>query len=349
MSAPISEPVIARYALRTFGVDTTLRVLRPVNRRLSRHMAPDAWRDGECVAVCGRSRGHAAPADGCTCGIYGVNHLAAVGYGMWSRWLLTVIAAEGETIRGSDGLRTAAARVVGYWIAPDAPSSIAEIATEQLREARRFTDIDAMIAAFGLRATAPPPPPGHTVGPQRRIDPWRLHAALVRSIDHAVALWITLVAATLGWMMGGAFRDVIAAADTPLATPVSTGDSFAVRIITALDAALVRGAQGSAALNTALMVGVIAATIAVTRLSLPAAPTVDRTPADKGMVQLHVATVIRLAARAVLPWLAAPLAFLIAHHHAVPVALIVAAVITTLMLTAVPTALVAHVRRRATT
>jgi hypothetical protein len=92
---------------------------------------------------------HEAPAEKCHCGIYGTLNLAHLmsQYPHDAANIVTVIAAEGNTILGSRGLRTAYARVVGYWSPVPEIRSIAE---RQFYDARFFEDIDEMLAHFEL-------------------------------------------------------------------------------------------------------------------------------------------------------------------------------------------------------
>jgi hypothetical protein len=90
---------------------------------------------------------HKTPEPSCTCGVYGALDLDVLcsQYPDLARDLVAVIAAEGITIVGDKGLRTEAARVVAYW----SPNwYIRKICARQCGSARRFTDLDAMLAAY---------------------------------------------------------------------------------------------------------------------------------------------------------------------------------------------------------
>ena len=103
-----NEPVayeVARYALRTF-------VIR--DGQLSSVIKGGGhWNEGVCEAVC-LAEDHEAPAPGCRCGIYGALSLQTLysQYPKAASRIVAVIAAEGKTMLGTVGLRTAAARVV---------------------------------------------------------------------------------------------------------------------------------------------------------------------------------------------------------------------------------------------
>ncbi len=62
-----------------------------------------------------------------------------------------MIAAEGLTVSGETGLRTAAARIVAYWCAESnwSPSE-ADVCADQCPGARRFYDARVMARMYGL-------------------------------------------------------------------------------------------------------------------------------------------------------------------------------------------------------
>lgn len=162
----IPDIEVARYALRTFNVAS--------GRLMPVAMAVDAWKDGVCQAECVPNPwtmshsglgalyallgydtpplaepNHAAPADGCHCGIYGcltIDRLKRQ-YPIECMSIVAVIAVEGNTIIGEIGLRTQAARIVAYW-SPE--KSVRKICAETCGEAKGFTDLDDMLAAFGF-------------------------------------------------------------------------------------------------------------------------------------------------------------------------------------------------------
>lgn len=154
---------VARYALRTFSIDRVCGTLKSVS------LPGDHWVGGACIAQClreefrqkfgsylscGEDPGpHTSPPKSldtnCDCGIYGANtadHL----YGQYPRHcreLIAVIAAEGNTLIGDVGLRTAAARVVAYW----SPSQeVRRICVDACPGAKAFTALDAMLADYGF-------------------------------------------------------------------------------------------------------------------------------------------------------------------------------------------------------
>ncbi len=134
---------VARYALRTFVTYPVGDRLRSVVKR-GHH-----WHDGTCVAQCLKGKDHEAPAEGCSCGIYGTLSLQALErqFDSEAARLVTVIAAEGRTIIGDTGLRTSAARVVAYW----SPSrTIRKSCKKQFRGSEDFTDLNAMLTAYKL-------------------------------------------------------------------------------------------------------------------------------------------------------------------------------------------------------
>jgi hypothetical protein len=151
---------VARYALRTFALDGYNRQLLPVREQIPSWREHSVWRGGECMAYCELGRLHAAPAEDCDCGIYGATNLGSLlmDYPHLASRIVAVIAVQGATIVGSEGLRTAAARVVAYWCKPTPEPDLGrEIFAEQCPHAVAFTDCDAMLAAYGLRITPPVP------------------------------------------------------------------------------------------------------------------------------------------------------------------------------------------------
>lgn len=162
--APVTELPdieIARYGLRTFKLrDGTLGSV------VKNH----AWTGGTAIAQCLASPGtalglieppHEAPHEDCACGIYATLNFTMLArqYGDDAKRSVAVIAAEGTTIIGDKGLRTAAARIVGWWaVDDDAAKSYA-----QCDGATRHDDVNALLEAFGFEAYGewpPPPPPG---------------------------------------------------------------------------------------------------------------------------------------------------------------------------------------------
>lgn len=145
-----AEPVIGRYALRTFAIKD--------GKLASIIQGAGHWENGTCEARCVTTavtdEPHEAPAPGCGCGIYGTLSLAALfdQYAQYACRIIAVIAAEGVTYVGSVGLRTAAARVVAYWCAePDnhQPNE-ADMCAQCCPGARRFYDLDVMARLYGL-------------------------------------------------------------------------------------------------------------------------------------------------------------------------------------------------------
>jgi hypothetical protein len=134
---------VARYALRTFEVDYDAEVLRSA-------VKPGwHWHNGTCVAKCLRRHKHKAPHQRCSCGIYGtltLEHLMRQFSG-YATQLVAVIAAEGTTIIGDVGLRTAAARVVAYWTSS---FDIHQICEKWCAAAKGFEDLDEMLAAYNF-------------------------------------------------------------------------------------------------------------------------------------------------------------------------------------------------------
>lgn len=180
----IADVEVGRFALRTFRLSPLTHRLRSVAIAYG-----DYWLDGTCAAMClkadvlvGGSTGtqpvllfgrvycngeHAAPKLDCDCGIYGslsIDHLRTQ-YPAFTDDIVAVIAAEGQTIIGTRGLRTQFARVVAYWTSNHPWVSAAAIT--QFKEAILYSDIELMLTDYHLPpASTEPPPPSHLSGPE---------------------------------------------------------------------------------------------------------------------------------------------------------------------------------------
>lgn len=146
---------IARYGLRTFNLRQG--TLKSVFKNYT-------WEGGVCVAQClrddtGVTTFHEPPGENCSCGIYATTTVDSLlhQYRDSANECMTVIAAEGTTIIGDRGMRTAAARIVAYWCADQFQGLLAD----NCPDAERFTDPNEMFAKFGFGppARAFPPAP----------------------------------------------------------------------------------------------------------------------------------------------------------------------------------------------
>lgn len=132
---PLPDIEVGRYALRTFFLG---------HGNLRSLYQDFYWDGGTAIAEC-RSEpwtplhpDEEVPAIRCGCGLYGTLTIDQLlrEYGSYAKHSIAVIAAEGATYIGTKGLRTAAARVVGYW-RPD-KGMYADLAE------RAYKDIDAV-------------------------------------------------------------------------------------------------------------------------------------------------------------------------------------------------------------
>lgn len=167
---------IGRYALRTFRIDYKHRELRSLTQHP--RIGSSEWKNGTCEARCRYSK-HAAPHKYCSCGIYGTNTLEGLRqFGLYPHELVTVFAAEGDTIIGDTGLRTANARVVAYWARARGARKICK---QSLPDAKCFTTIDDMLTAYRL-------PYG---GPQHRwgMPAFRVFLMIMMWIYFALFIW----------------------------------------------------------------------------------------------------------------------------------------------------------------
>lgn len=145
---------IARYGLRTFNLSSGM--LRSVFKSYT-------WEGGVCVAQCLADRPCGSkdiPNEKCGCGIYATTTLDSLlsQYRTATQECVTVIAAEGTTIIGDRGMRTAAARIVAYWCRPHHE----DLLRAQCPEAEHFPDPNDMLAKFGFDSPSsafPPTPP----------------------------------------------------------------------------------------------------------------------------------------------------------------------------------------------
>lgn len=175
---------VGRYALRTFKLR---------DGKLGSLFQSFTWDDGTAIATClGKGKGgkHEAPAENCHCGLYGtltLEHLESQ-YRSQALNCVAVMAAEGVTYLGDKGLRTAAARIVAYWVAPpqsqvhdgpdpdgmgpfwragegllqkpaksgiedqELPDPLLEAFQKTCPQAQHFRDIHAMLAEFSFPA-----------------------------------------------------------------------------------------------------------------------------------------------------------------------------------------------------
>jgi|SRR6185369_10946454 len=179
----VAPPEFDVFALRTFKYCTEYQqesvgeTIGWWNDGLSRafrspvRAVGDDWEDGTCVARC--SRRHDAPHDNCGCGIYGsLSYYGLLSQYPQARHLVTVIAAEGQTIMGTRGLRTQFARVVAYWadlVNPYESSdytfrpqpfgiqpTFKELAQRQFKGAESFDCPIEMTERYGLSLLPPP-------------------------------------------------------------------------------------------------------------------------------------------------------------------------------------------------
>lgn len=170
----MSDVELGRLALRTFRVSNPYDHKYPQPRIL---MSPSisscydeigpysqmtsiaarglAWSDGTCSASCVsdmreliNDEVHEAPGKDCGCGIYGtlsLYHLKSQ-YPSQANKCVAVIAAEGNTLMGSRGLRTQYARVIAYWCV----EKYAPICIRQFEGAKHFCTVKEMLDEFGI-------------------------------------------------------------------------------------------------------------------------------------------------------------------------------------------------------
>ena len=139
----MSDFLVDVHGLRTFRVSDDGQLL-PV------FVMDDSWRDGQCIARCRGRVDHQAPADGCRCGVYTFRNLQVLRdqYDL-AEHLVAVVALEGQTLAGSRGWRSQAARVTDIWLAPDAlPDQLAQRLRVNLPEVTFHSDVFEMIGSY---------------------------------------------------------------------------------------------------------------------------------------------------------------------------------------------------------
>lgn len=139
----MSDFLVDVHGLRTFRVSDDGQLL-PV------FVMDDSWRDGQCIARCRGRVDHQAPADGCRCGVYTFRSLQVLRdqYDL-AEHLVAVVALEGQTLAGSRGWRSQAARVLDIWVAPDGlPDRLAERLRTNLPEVAFHSDVFEMISRY---------------------------------------------------------------------------------------------------------------------------------------------------------------------------------------------------------
>lgn len=149
---------VGLYALRTFCFEAG---------EFHSLSAPQGlWKGGACEASCidfdatnekgelvpyAKHQDEACPVLNCECGIYGALNYECLAkqYRIRCSEVTAVIAAEGKTIAGSQGLRTQYARVVGYFFGGWA--AIYRVpATRQFVDAGEYNSLDEMLEHFGI-------------------------------------------------------------------------------------------------------------------------------------------------------------------------------------------------------
>ncbi len=184
----VAEPAVGVFALRTFRVSVN-GYLVPASQY------SDEWATGTAIARCGKD--HQAPDDDCTCGLYSMRdlHQLTTQYKA-ARGLLAVVALEGQTIQGTKGWRSQAARVVDVWTAPRAvPAAQLELLRAHLPGVRFHTDAHGMLAQYP--ALVPDPRPRRTTLAVGACGTWdRVRA--YRVTRGRVMLWSALTAALVG-------------------------------------------------------------------------------------------------------------------------------------------------------
>lgn len=138
-----SELAVGVFGVRTFRVSLDGYLLPVV-------AVSDVWRTGSCIAQCRTGAGHAAPAEGCTCGVYSFRDAAhlTTQYAE-ARLLVAVVELSGSTLAGPRGYRSQAGRVAALWVAPGAlPAFLLEQLRRHLPDVVFHDQLPSMIQAY---------------------------------------------------------------------------------------------------------------------------------------------------------------------------------------------------------
>ena len=148
----MTELQVGVHGLRTFRVSDDGNLL-PVTA------VDDSWRGGVCIAHCRRSATHRAPVERCRCGIYSFRSLSVLTAQYEpAAFLVAVVALEGQTLAGSKGWRSQAARVVSLWVAPGAlPNALLSALSANLEGVPIYLDVAEMLANFPELSVGPAP------------------------------------------------------------------------------------------------------------------------------------------------------------------------------------------------
>lgn len=146
----LDDVEVGRVAVRTFNLNETGELCAVAR-------GAGFWLTGTCEATCHYTDGdHQVPVENCRCGIYAcltVDKLREQ-YRTQAAHIIAVVAAEGRTILGPVGLRTARARIVAYWTPWYARPTI-KAAKRQFSDAVYYSHLNEMLEAHRLAAAAP--------------------------------------------------------------------------------------------------------------------------------------------------------------------------------------------------
>ncbi len=151
--------------LRTFRLGSAGELL-PISSRSKHPLA--AWEPGVTTATCSRWRaagilggswhrplrsiGHAAPGEGCTCGLWAFGSLEALRASMYGdqRRVIAVVSCRGRLIPGEVGFRAEHGEIAALWLAPDLPADTVERVARRYPQAALFRSVQAMLAEYPL-------------------------------------------------------------------------------------------------------------------------------------------------------------------------------------------------------
>ncbi len=209
MTAASAGVEVGVVGLRTFRVEARTGGLLPISG--GPHAIATVWRGGTCIATCRKRKStHTTPAPECRCGIYSFPDLETLrNQYPTAASIVAVIALEGDVIEGTHGWRAQAARIVGLWVDPDTiDRDLAARIAAANPDAALYTDVDEMVATFGLRHTAAictplDPDTPRVSGPCMAAATlgqwWRRRAVVTGSVRTP---WLRHVPSTVRWWVG---------------------------------------------------------------------------------------------------------------------------------------------------
>ncbi|MDO5681704.1 MAG: hypothetical protein Q4G46_02590 [Propionibacteriaceae bacterium] len=213
-SALPTDIAVGLLGLRTFRIREDGYLL-PVTFNADDDWAeiPESWSLGYCIARCRRSRYdapalHEAPAEACRCGIYSWNTLSRLqqNYREHTDHVVAVVALEGQTIEGTSGFRSQAARIVALWLNERlVPADVCRAVRTTYAGVpihRHRTTMIRRLLSDQAALSEPPRAPTVSVRPSMRLRQVCVRAVSAVARNLTWALWWLVPAVALGLLVG---------------------------------------------------------------------------------------------------------------------------------------------------